>query len=56
MLASLDRMIPLLYRKQPGDGNKYPSDKCSELPAEMLKAANQSTNMLSLVSKFRLNV
>lgn len=29
---------PALYLKQPQDGNKYPPDKCSDLPAEMLKA------------------
>jgi branched-chain amino acid transport system substrate-binding protein len=32
---------PALYLKQPGDGNKYPPDKCSEMPAEMLKAASE---------------
>jgi branched-chain amino acid transport system substrate-binding protein len=29
---------PTLYLKQPIDGNKYPSGKCSDLPAEMLSA------------------
>ena len=29
---------PDLYLKQPKDGNKYPPDKCSDFPPEMLKA------------------
>jgi branched-chain amino acid transport system substrate-binding protein len=32
---------PELYLKQPGDGNTYPPDLCSEFPAEMLKAASE---------------
>lgn len=32
---------PDLYLKQPSDTNKYPPDKCSDLPAEMLKAGSE---------------
>lgn len=31
---------PETYLKQPIDGNAYPPQKCSDFPAEMLKAAN----------------
>jgi branched-chain amino acid transport system substrate-binding protein len=34
---------PTLYMKQPQDGNKYPPDKCSEFPAEMLTAGSEYT-------------
>jgi branched-chain amino acid transport system substrate-binding protein len=30
---------PTLYMAQPSDGNTYPSGKCSDLPAEMLKGS-----------------
>ncbi len=34
---------PELYLKQPTDGNQYPPDKCSEMPAEMLTAGSEYT-------------
>lgn len=32
---------PALYLKQPADSGKYPPDKCSDFPADMLKAASE---------------
>jgi len=32
---------PELYMKQPSDSNKYPPDKCADLPAEMLTAGSE---------------
>jgi branched-chain amino acid transport system substrate-binding protein len=32
---------PDVYMKQPADSNKYPPEKCSDLPAEMLKADSE---------------